>query len=408
MSEPTTTASMILDSYDKFRLDMRRGMSFKDSWGKNGRAIGRLAVVYGIGAVMLAAAQSVVDAYRDDDEYEKWGEKWLEAFRGNLVDELMPINKLPFLSDFYDLAKELLSIFGVDTYGNPPQSVYMQWYDTLVKAVEIFHDKVMGEDTNYTWYSVIYKTLQTVSGISGLPISTATRTVISAWNNTFGAMAPSLKVKDYDAGPLANIKYAFKDGYLTADEAMELILEQGLAKDENEAYYIIEEWSDKDGKYSKYDDLENALLSGEGFDEALNDLVLHGKTKKEVLSEARTIIGKKVKEEGFDEDEAVDLLIKYTELDEDTAREKVEYWAFRRDNPKGYDGLAEETYPKYSKELAPHGVEVADFYEAYMYRKEINADKELTSKQKERKIRDYIYKMDIPTEHKRKLILYWF
>ena len=33
----------------------------------------------------------------------------MDAFGGNLVDEIMPLNKLPILSDFYDLAKELLS-----------------------------------------------------------------------------------------------------------------------------------------------------------------------------------------------------------------------------------------------------------------------------------------------------------
>ena len=125
MSEPTTNASMLIDAYDKYSLDIQRGMTKRDAWQKNGQMIGRRLYVYAVGAVLLAVVQAAADGLRDDDEYEEWYEKWLEAFGGNLVDELMPFNKLPILSDFYDLAKSLLSVVGVDTYGNPPQSVFM-------------------------------------------------------------------------------------------------------------------------------------------------------------------------------------------------------------------------------------------------------------------------------------------
>ena len=74
----------------------------------------------------------------------------------------------------------------------------MQWYDSLVKGVEILYDRIAGEDTNYTWYGGIYKMLQAISGMSGLPMAAATREVVAAWNNTVGAMAPSLKLKTYE------------------------------------------------------------------------------------------------------------------------------------------------------------------------------------------------------------------
>lgn len=199
MSEATTNASMLLDAYDKYNLDIKGGMTKQQAWKKHGKHIGRTVCVYSVGAILLAAAQAVVDAWRDDDEYEEYGEKYLDAFIGNLVDELMPFNKLPILADFYDLAKELVSIFGVDTYGNPPQSVFMQWYDSLVKGAEIIHNKFAGETTNYTWYAGVYKLLQAASGMSGLALASATREVVSVWNNTVGAMAPSLKVITYEA-----------------------------------------------------------------------------------------------------------------------------------------------------------------------------------------------------------------
>ena len=199
MSEPTTTASMLIDAFDKYQMDMQRGMTKQQAWQKNRSMIVRTAYVYGIGAAILAAVQAVADAFRDDDDYETWVKKWLDAFGGNLLDELMPFNKLPIVSEFYELAKELASVFGFDTYGNPPQSVYMQWYDSLAKGVDILYDKISGEKTNYTWYGGAYKLLQAASGLTGLPMAAATREIITAWNNTIGAMAPSLKVISYES-----------------------------------------------------------------------------------------------------------------------------------------------------------------------------------------------------------------
>lgn len=227
MSEPTTTASMLIDAYDKYHLDLQSGMNRTQAWNKNKRMIGRVAYVYVLGALSLAAVQAIADAFRDDDDYQNFLEKWLEAFGGNLIDEAMPLNKLPIAADFYDLAKELLSVLGVDTYGNPPQSVFMQWWDSLVGGTEILFDKISGEDTNYTWYGGIYKLLQALSGMSGLPMAAATREIVSMWNNSVGAMAPSLKVKSYDPGDTASIRYAYLDGYLTAEEAIDELAAHG-------------------------------------------------------------------------------------------------------------------------------------------------------------------------------------
>ena len=243
MSEPSTTASMLVDAYDKYHMDMQRGMNRQQAWKQNSHMIVRTAYVYGIGALILAAVQAVADAFRDDDEYQEWYEKWLEAFGGNFVDEIMPVNKLPIVGDFYELAKELLSIVGVDTYGNPPQSVFMQWYDSLVKGTEILYDKISGANTNYTWYGGAYKLLQAASGITGLPMAAATREIVTAWNNIVGAMAPSLKVKTYEPSEKSQIKYAYQDGYLTEEEAIEQLLKQGIAKNEKEARKIVQGWA---------------------------------------------------------------------------------------------------------------------------------------------------------------------
>ena len=326
MSEPTTTASMVIDAVDKYNADLKRGMTRTRAWEKNRRMIGRVIYSYAVSAVVLAVVQAAADALRDDDDYETFIEKWLEAFGGNLVDNLIPFNKLPILADFYDLAKELVSIFGIDTYGNPPQSVFMQWYDSLVNGVEILYNKISGEDTNYTWYSGIYKLLQAASGITGLPMATATREIITVWNNIVGAMAPSLKVKTYDAGEKNEIKYAYADGYLTFEEAVAELLEQGLVDNEDEAYFTVSGWDAGDG-YSRYDAIYDVVLNGGDFDAAMDELTSHGYTEKDIYGQVKSKVGEWYRGGAVSKPQATSMLEKYTDMDSDEITETINKWS---------------------------------------------------------------------------------
>ena len=420
MSEPTTTASMLIDAYDKFRADMQRGMNRQQAWKKNSHMIIRTAYVYGLSAVILAAVQAVADAFRDDDDYEDFLEKWLEAFGGNLLDEIMPLNKLPLLADLYEGAKELASIFGVNTYGNTTQSVWMQWYDSLFKGVKILRDKISGEDTNYTWYGGAYKLLQAVAGLTGLPMAAATREIVTAWNNTVGAMAPSLKIKTYDAGEKNEIKYAYQDGYLTAEEAMEQLLQQGLVDNEDEAYWTVQGWEAGDG-YSRYDAILDAVRNGGDIKTAMDELISHGYEEKEIRSRIKSEVGQWYQGGEITKQQAVQMLTKYTDLNsddvtatvnkwsckvvtgidyedikdeyingnisasraiemrvryggktEDEARADVQYWNFQKKYPK-YD-LSESAVAKYYEYAEPAGIGVGEYYDYYTRASKIEGD----------------------------------
>ncbi len=341
MSEPTTTASMLIDVFDKYRADLQRGMTKTQAWKKNRSMIGRTAYVYAVSALILAAVQAAADALRDDDDYETFGEKWLEAFGGNLVDELMPLNKLPVLRDFYELGKEILSVWGVDTYGNAPRSVFMQWYDSLVKGVQILHDKIYGDDTNYTWYGGIYKLLQAVSGMTGLPMAAATREIITAWNTVIGSMAPSLKVQTYEPKPLANIRYAYEDGYLTAEEATAEMLAQDLVDSEDEAYFTIQGWEAGDG-YSRFDAIFEAARNGGSIDAEMDELTAHGYTEKDVLSKVKGQIGTWYKEGEITKQQAEKLLGQYFDMDSDEITELVNKWSCVVVTGIEYDDIKQE------------------------------------------------------------------
>lgn len=228
MNEPVTTYNLLVDAYDKFNMDKRRGMSNQQAWQKNGKRIARIALIYGLTALTNAMITAMADAWRDDDDYQTALEKWWEAFRGNIVDELIPFNKLPLVSEAYDLILMTLNKMGLDVAGYEPNSFLFQWSDDWLKAVEIISDKMKGEDTNYKWYAGIYYLLRAASGMTGVPLGSITREVSDIWNNSVGALAPSLKLITYDPGVKNNIKYALWDGYLTEAEAADELVKAGI------------------------------------------------------------------------------------------------------------------------------------------------------------------------------------
>ena len=228
MNEPVTTYNLLVDAYDKFNMDKRRGMSNQQAWQKNGKRIARIAMIYGLTALTNAMITAIADAWRDDDDYQTALEKWWEAFRGNIVDELIPFNKLPLVSEAYDLILMTLNKMGLDVAGYEPNSFLFQWSDDWLKAVEIISDKMKVEDTNYTWYAGIYYLLRAVSGMTAVPLGSITREVSDIWNNSVGALAPSLKLITYDPGVKNSIKYALWDGYLTEAEAADALVKAGI------------------------------------------------------------------------------------------------------------------------------------------------------------------------------------
>ena len=314
MSEPTTTASMLVDAYDKYARDMQRGMSRQQAWQLHGKNIARTAYVYAVGAVLLAVVTAVADAMRDDDDYATFLEKFLDKLGGNLLDELMPMNKLPIMRDVYDLLKAWLGKLGFDTYGNEPRSVIFQWREYLLKSSEVFHDRISGEKTNYTWYGGCYKLLQALSGALGLPMASATREVVTIWNNTIGGMAPSLKVKSYDPGVKANVHYAYEDGYLTREEAIAELVNKKAAEDADEAYWFTREF---DG-FNKYDRVKNAVEAQDSqeFQAAIDELTTHGVKKEDAVSKTKSIIRELFDEGAIDAKTAEKYLKMFVDADD--------------------------------------------------------------------------------------------
>jgi N12 class adenine-specific DNA methylase len=355
MSEPTTTASMLIDAVDKYNADMKRGMTRQQAWEKNKRIIGRTMYVYAVSAVILAAVQAVADAFRDDDDYETFIEKWWEAFwgknliDGNVFDELNPLNKLPLVADAYEFIESALSPFlkylGVDIYSTVQKTTVGQITEYTAKAAEIMADKMFGEETRYTDYAIVYKLFQAVSGATGLPLAATTREVVAIWNNIIGAMAPSLKVKTYDSGDMNEIKYAYADGYLTAEEATALLLERGLVDNEDEAYFTVKGWEAGAG-YSRYDAIYDAVLNGGDFDAAMAELTSRGYDEKDVIGQITSQIGKWYYDDEsnirISKQQAISMLEKYTDMTDEEITKAVNKWSSKVVTGIAYNDIGDE------------------------------------------------------------------
>jgi len=210
MSEPMTTTSMLADAYYKYTDDVQRGMSRSEAWRRNGGNIAKTIGVYTIGQVMLAAMQAIMDAWRDDDEYdtENWMnnffQKYLAAFKNNVIEETLPFGKIPLVSEIYDALKSLLDYAGVfdklglDLYGSGLSNGWAQYAKYLEKAFQITIDLIQGNKTNYTAYGAIYNFIRGAAGATGFPIATAWREVQDLWNNTVGYYAPKYKLDTYE------------------------------------------------------------------------------------------------------------------------------------------------------------------------------------------------------------------
>lgn len=392
MSEPTTTYNMLLAAYDRFAAEVRgkagaqRAEAIRRAWQKHGKTLGRTFAVYGLSAVLSALVESVADAARDNDDYETYVEKWLQAFWGNLGDNLNPLGLLPMVSDLWEIAQ-----------GYEPENPLFSGIYTLKESVERAIKYAQGESTA-EWYGVAYPLLQGASQVSGLPFATATREVVTLWNNTAAYLDPRLRIEKYQssagkgtealykaimaedtgreallrrqlaandvsdaklAGGLEKqIRLSLADGAITETEAQELLTKYGLKKEKGEmvsltaddAYFKVQKWAydtdktEEDADYSPYLALEEAVRTGSGVESAMRELTSHGYSEKTVNNRLKALIRDAYLDGDISEQRAGDLLTRYTTKTEDGQNVKLDaddaYWLrkeWKYENGSGLD-----------------------------------------------------------------------
>lgn len=343
-SEPTAAVSPILNDVYLMQMEQqRRGGSFQTAWQKHGRHFVRSVAAYSVTGIITAAVGAVVSAWRDDDDYQDFGEKWKEAMDGAIGDELNVLNKLPLMGDVMDGLDALYQAF---VKGEEPWTAVssLPMGDIVQYAVDggkILHDLVTGKETNYTWYGATRKLLQAASGATGLPAATGSREVVDLWNNIVGGMAPSLKIKTYELKPATELKYAYLDGWVTEEEATSELLrlvaeangdkeklkEFGVSgiEDEDDVYWAIRAWEGGEG-WNRYDALAQAIATGGDVSGAMDELTTHGIDEDDIYSQVRSMVGEWLEAGAVTEDEARKLLARYGDKSAEEADKVVDEW----------------------------------------------------------------------------------
>lgn len=484
MSEPTLSYNLLLKAYTDYTAELRATGGKKEAWRNASGKIARALATYLVSAAASGLVESIVDACRDDDEYATWLEKYLRALIGakykdgklsgvnplesNLFMDVDILSKLPILKDFMSM---------ISGYENDRMDT--EWIKNLIDAYRIWDETIkletgeLDEPTdvtyngNMTLYGKIYKTLKAVSQATGLPISAASREVVTLWNTIAGAAGKGDEwtIHTYDSGPENQIKYGLKDGYLTREEAQQLLVDKGLADDEDDAYWKVDKWATGEGKY---DEALAAVLSGDkaAFDAQAKELKEHGIGEKQLQSAVRSQTkewyvgdddGKRsiTKEQalkilqqygGKDADEAqklvqkwtcevvtgtdydditdlyldgkltrsraVDMLVRYGGMKQEDAQNKIATADFVKAHPE-CDGISVEAVQKYDKQAKPAGLDAGTFWEAYQFKNDARTTRDsngtaISGQGAMNKVTAYIDGLNISSAQKNALFLCFY
>lgn len=484
MSEPTLSYNLLLKAYTDYTAELRATGDKKEAWRNASGKIARALATYLVSATASGIAESIVDACRDDDEYATWLEKYLSALIGakykdgkfsgvdplesNLFMDVDILSKLPILKDFMSM---------ISGYENDRMDT--EWISNLIDAYRIWDETIkletgeLDEPTdvtyngNMTLYGKIYKTLKAVSQATGLPISAASREAVTLWNTIAGAVGKGDEwtIHTYDSGPENQIKYGLMDGYLTREEAQQLLVEKGLAGNEDDAYWKVDKWATGEGKY---DEALAAVLSGDkaAFDAQVKELKEHGIGEKQLQSEVRSQTekwyvgdddGKRsiTKEQalkilqqygGKDADEAqklvqkwtckvvtgtdyddikdlyldgkltrsraVDMLTRYGGMKQEDAQNKIDTADFVKAHPE-CDGISVEAVQEYNEQAKPAGLDAGTFWEAYQFKNDARTTRDSNGKAISGqgamdKVAAYIDGLDISSAQKSALFLCFY
>lgn len=326
MSEPTLSSNILISAFQDFEAG-------HTTWDKAKRALVIGFEGYVLAGVVNAMVTALMDAWRDDDKYETFWEKYLQAFfgensilDGNLFSELNPLEKIIFVRDALSIIR------GYDVMPGYAD-LFKQGYDFLTSAKDFFTDR-----GSMTLYGLIYRGLQVIGNVGGFGFAGLSREIVAGynnvvqpiWNKTFGQMYPNMElspIRRYEPSGNTEIKNAFLRGYLTEEEAISELVQQGLSDTENDAYFLVQGWSYEEENYTRYSKVFDAVRNNGDFNAALNDMVNHGYERDTVIRQVRTQIGQWYQGGEISKSQAMQMLKKYVGLDNQEVTEQVNRWS---------------------------------------------------------------------------------
>ena len=298
MAEPTKSYNMLANA-------LRDWHEMPGKWNAGSkRFFKRILKAYVVTNVVNAAVQSFMDAFRDkkDDDTTYW-ERWLEDYKDNVIDNLNPIQLIPYLKDVFSIAQ-----------GYDVNRLDMQGLSKLFAGVKNVQKYATDADyrENHTWLEAAESLMSGISSVTGIPIYNVERDFKAIYNTTTGKYLGGIKRKNsrqyermLDAylsednaaykeieGELkekglekkeitSKVKKEMKDGYLAGDisekEAKKFLREKAGQSDE-EIWCTLEEWNYGETYQRLYDAIDNSINKGADR-EAIFDYISEAKSK---------------------------------------------------------------------------------------------------------------------------------
>lgn len=188
------------------------------------KKLGRVAVTFLISNTLTAAFAAVVDAMRDDDDEQKFIEKYWEALGGNVLDNVNPVNMIPYV-------KDIASLF----YGYSSSRMDLQAIEKLVNLGKQVGKMVNGE-SKWSVFKFIKEGSSAVSSITGIPAGSLVRDLMAIYGTIAGDHLPMVTELSSASGTYDVVYKAFTDGNaergqklldkLYADKVDELVKEE--------------------------------------------------------------------------------------------------------------------------------------------------------------------------------------
>lgn len=393
MSEPTVSYNMMMEATRKILKD-KKIMGLKTAIGRNWKAAGIAYQACIVSQLASAVVESLADALRDDDD-DTLIQKFWEAFwgvDGNLLQDLNPLNKLPYLRDVF-------SIFG--GYDNGRMDT--EGVVNLKKAIDIWKETIAlasGKQEkatkvtsygNMTTSGKVYQTFKALSMLTGLPMSNAMREFRAAYNGTIGTAFPGYKWKNYENKAEKRARNAYsailsgdRDAWAAAYDKWEaeLLKDGSSAREARSAIYGDLKQLVRDDYYEgAKTQAEAETLMQQYF--GMNGDETHALAKRWECYWTEGIKYEDMRSlyetDRLSQEEVVRLRKTYGSETADEAYDKIRYWDFCIEYPQ-YDDISETKANKFYDYCEKAGIKAKRFYEAVCDTADYESDKDAEGK----------------------------
>lgn len=356
MAEPTLSYNLVMDAYAEYQAEARRtGNKAAALQHIKGKLAKTIAIYAASGAATLIAS-SFWDAWRDDDDYETFLQKWAQAFFGEaedkwyekpLLQELFLLNKLPGVKDIISI------ITGDDVNRMDLEGAKNLWkaWRIMSECLKLATGKLEEQDEQYgnmTGYGKLANILKGISQVTGLPLYNATRDVVAVWN-TLLSNVTGVKLAVYKPNSKREIKNAYVNGLMTDEQAMDELVKQGAADDADQAFWIINDWNGDGSSSDKMSEIYDAVRAGDTgtYDALVKELTDHGVFETKIQNDVKNQIrdwyqGGDTTQATISKQDALDLLQKYGGKAEKAADTLVEQWTCEKVTGISYWNIGDE------------------------------------------------------------------